>query len=95
MLLDCTYTQCEMVCRYYSGVVMTYADDSLAKARHVQQLCRDQAIQGLAQGSGIDPADVFTEAVFAAEAAGELDAFFAELKARQTAQTATEPPERS
>lgn len=67
-------------------------DDSLEKARRVQQHCREQARLGIAQGSGVDPAAVFTEAVFAAEAAGQLDAFFAELKARQQARAAGESP---
>lgn len=70
---------------------MPHVDESLTKALRVQQRCLEQARQGVAQGSGVDPADVFTEAVFAAEAAGELDAFFAELKARQVAQAAAEP----
>lgn len=67
-------------------------DESLVKARHVQQRCREQARLGVAQGSGVDPADVFTEAVFAAESAGQLDAFFAELKARQQARAVGELP---
>lgn len=70
---------------------MSFEDESLVKARHVQQRCRDQAREGVAQGSGIDPADVCTEALFAAEAAGQLDAFFAELKARQAAQASADP----
>ena len=74
---------------------MSFEDDSQEKARRVQQLCREQASLGVAQGSGVDPADACTEALFAAEARGELDAFFAELKARQQARTAAEPPERS
>ena len=64
---------------------MSFENDSLEKARRVQQRCREQARLGVAQGAGVDPADVFTEAVFAAEAAGRLDEFFADLKARQQA----------
>lgn len=71
---------------------MSYEKDSLEKARRVQQQCLDQARSGLAQGSGVDPADSCTEALFAAEARGELDAFFAELKARQQARAAGESP---
>ncbi len=70
---------------------MPHVDESLAKARRVQQRCLDQARQGVAQGQGIDPADTCTEALFAAEAAGQLDAFFVELKARQAAQASAEP----
>lgn len=71
---------------------MPHVDESLAKARRVQSRCREQARLGVAQGAGVDPADVCTEALFAAEAAGQLDAFFAELKARQQARLAGELP---
>lgn len=77
---------------FAEGMVM---DESLEKARRVQQQCLDQARRGVAQGSGVDPADSFTEALFAAEARGELDAFFDQLKARQAAQASAEPSGRS
>lgn len=67
-------------------------DESLEKARRVQKRCREQARLGVAQGAGVDPADACTEAIFAAEARGELDEFFAELKARQQARAAGESP---
>ena len=70
---------------------MPHVDESLVKARRVQSRCREQARLGVAQGAGVDPADVCTEALFAAEAAGQLDAFFDQLKARQQAQAGAEP----
>jgi hypothetical protein len=43
----------------------------------------EQARLGVPQGSGIDPADIFTDALFTADAAGQLYELFAKLKARQ------------
>jgi len=60
---------------------MSYENDSLEKARREQLQCLEQARLGVSQGAGVDPADSCTDALLAADAAGQLDEFFAELKA--------------
>jgi len=71
---------------------MSYENDSLEKARRVQQQCLEQARLGVPQGSEIDPADSFTDALFTADDAGQLDDLFAKLKARQQSRAAGASP---